>query len=874
MIIFEPIWPWSYIAALAAFVAGVSMLLRGLLDYLKKNTLWLVLGGSKITRIAVLSLSLLVSILLAVAALNPIWTDKPARAHFHLQTLVDVSDSVLRSQGGWESLRQTSYQNILASIAATPQFIQQKCTAGITTFRDDSFEALTKHPLKDLPEKFIKLDKNSFAGGQGTDIEQGLNAAATALESAGGQGAVLLISDGNEISGHALLTAQQLARQGIPIHVLPITSRSPAVAITDADLPRQTHVEAETFLRGLLLNRLDKNKIADLTTTTRTTRVTLEPDVWVRFRWPIQFDSFGLQFIDLALTPIGEKSLHSRRFFTYAKRPPRLLAIGGDNRWISAVSGDVAEIIPVPPEDLILPEDLKEIDAVVISGIPADTLPLQSMISIQQAIEKDGKGLLLINGNHQGADAETATVIMSYKNSPLAAVLPVVGGPRPVLDEPPPRQVVILMDTSGSMVGWKINKSIAIAKYIIQYLLRPKDRLDVITFTTGAGQLITDREMNDQGKQEALESIDRIQGGGGTDPQQALELIGNRQMSQCGMIFISDGEFELISYRPDCRVTVFEIGGSTFSQSPALKQLADPIPVPGDFDPKAITIPYFEPQKRNKFYEAQSFSPLAMGQHLPKHLRLPVPTLQLDGSAVSYLREGAILIGVRPKLIDPVLAFKQVGLGFCGYFASALSGPWLKEKEGSSAISAWIGRLVPFMERDRYDFLIEDYGDSLDIRVSLVVKSGKLPDVTGMTGVIQFPGQETTGVALRADQTLPGTFQGEIRVDRKDRPRHAFLVLRESGPDAIAREQRVPIMIPAKGSVNASPTAEAYSYGQNRTLLRQIAEAGGGMFNPPKGTPFFTNRPATQDGSPLWPLLSVIAVFCYLAAITLKRWNP
>jgi hypothetical protein len=143
-----------------------------------------------------------------------------------------------------------------------------------------------------------------------------------------------------------------------------------------------------------------------------------------------------------------------------------------------------------------------------------------------------------------------------------------------------------------------------------------------------------------------------------------------------------------------------------------------------------------------------------------------------------------------------------------------------------------------------------------------------------MTALIKFPDGEFSGVALRTDESTQGTFHGEIRVERKSYARPAFLSLRETGLEAVPRAQRIPIIIPPKGSMNASPSEEAYTYGQNRQLLRQIADAGGGIFNPAQGFAFFKEKPVTDQGQPMWPLLAVIAAFCYLTAIALKRWNP
>jgi len=63
--------------------------------------------------------------------------------------------------------------------------------------------------------------------------------------------------------------------------------------------------------------------------------------------------------------------------------------------------------------------------------------------------------------------------------------------------------------------------------------------------------------MDEEGKKKALDMLDRVRAVGGTDPNRALSLIGDREMAECGLIFISDGEFGYVGYRPDCRTTVF-----------------------------------------------------------------------------------------------------------------------------------------------------------------------------------------------------------------------------------------------------------------------------------------------------------------------------
>jgi Mg-chelatase subunit ChlD len=873
------------------------MLVRGAVDYSRSNACWHLLGNSRQIRIVVLCLSLLAAALLAAGSMNPQWIKTFSTSQVHLQVVVDVSDSVMRAKGGWAGVHNQCRTHLAADVSALPEEFHTNGTAGILTFRGDTASAGRKMPLAKLLDAFNQLDKSMFATGEGTNIEAGLKHAGKLLERAGGGGAVLLVSDGNQTDGNALKAAKQLARQGIPVHIYPVTSRGPALAITAADLPRRTYAGVETFLRGVLLNGRPTEEHAALTLSrnpelpiftgnfgdslTREKSIRIPGGQWARLRWPVVFEGCGLQFVDLTLSSSlssgdGEEP-HQRRFFTHVNRPPHILAIGGDNRWVTAIPGDRAEITQISVDEFYPQIHLKNIDAIVIGSVPSHQFMAPSLTAVAEAVQKGGVGLMLINGGHQGADDEAETVLMSYNDTPLEDLLPVKSGPRAFTPDNPPRNVVILIDTSGSMAGPNLTMAKKITKHIILNLLRAQDHLDLITFTTGAGHLVKSRLMDEQGKQEAVEKLRQISAGGGTDPNRALALVGNRKMSACGLIFISDGQFGNVAYRPDCHATVFAIGRRSVPKHSPLWKLADPFPVDHNFDPEAITIPYFDPEPRVKFFEPGEFTPLSMERLLPKSQRLPVPPLPLQGAAVSFLKDEAILNGVRPKLTDPVLAFGESGAGFVGVFTTEIPDLWLNQWDGQKAVEAWVFRVVPYLARERYDFKLEDRGDSIDISISLVAKRGKIPRITQLTADIRFQDQAPggpVGISLRPDTLSPGTFHGQVRVERDVRTRRGILWLRESGPDALARPQQVPILFPPKGKVRPAPSAEAYSYGQNRALLQAIAQAGGGVYDPARGTPFFRGIPASSRGRPLWPLFLAAAVICYLGAIAVKRWNP
>lgn len=877
MIVFSPILPWAYLAVFIAALVIVFMLIRG------------APGRKRSSRIITQSLSILAAVCLGIAALNPFWVETRDSSRVHLQVALDVSASMMRAEGGWERIRQLNAKRLEDHLSVVGGYFRRSGTAGILTFRDDT--ASGRHvPLDQLPDNFNRLDRDRFASGSGTHIQEALEQAGRQISRSGGRGAVLLVSDGNQTRGNAVEAANRLARQGIPVYIYPITGGGPALAITAADLPRRIHAGQETHVRGVMYNRGRRKTPPETTITLQRNTglrdssqifgpslslerpVSLPAGQWARLRWPLQLAGYGLQHIDLSLRS-GAGTVHTRRFYTHVNRPPHILAIGGDNRWITAIPTESILVTQVKPGDFDPEFHLPTADAVVISGVPAHQLPEPALEEIAGSVEKKGIGLMVINGNHPGGEEDTETVLMSYNDSPLEELLPVRSGPQPFMEDAPPRNVVLLIDTSGSMQGRNLSIARTIARYIILNLLRPEDRLDLITFTTGAGHLIKNRSMTDDGKKDALDKLSRISAGGGTDPNRALALVRHRKLDSCGLIFISDGYFGHVGYRPDCRATVFAIGVRKVPRQSPLWKLADPIPVPYDFNPESIIIPYFDPEPRLKFFEPGDFTPQSMAHYLPPALRLPVPSFPLEGAALTYAKEDAILNAVRPKLTDPVLAYRVAGAGYAGVFTTGFTQQWMRLEKGREAIHAWISRIISYTERERYDFKLEDRGNIIDIQVSLNPVISGIPRVHRLNARLVISKNETYDILLKPGKMSPGTFEGQIRIKRAEYARVGRLFLTESGPDALSRAQQVPIVIPPRSALKRTPTTEDFSYGQNRGLLQQIADITGGVYDPEPGVAFFRNIPPSVHGNSLWIYFTTLAALFYITAIAINRWN-
>lgn len=871
----HPFSPWHFVITGLAGITALLLLGRGLFDA------WRVFGESVLQRTAVLLTSLLALTLLAVAAWNPVLIRQPDPGEVHLAVVVDVSDSTLRMADGWTDIQREVGDFLQLSLAKLPTEIIEQGSASITTFRGGA--ATNDFPLSTLLSEFASLTPDDFAAGEGTDIGNGLERAAQQIEQASGRGTILLISDGNDTVGNALAAAKIISQRGIPITVFPIEAGPPALAITSANLPRQTRADEDTWLRGVVYNQTQADVRTRLTITqnagwdaaeSSTFGPSLETSgdwnlangAYGRLRLPITFQGVGLQYVDVSLQDESGATTHQRRFFTHVNKPVELLGVG-DTRWVQALSPDVINVTQIPPEAL-LAEDLSQYDGLVLSSVEAESLPLTTQESIVQAVQKDGLGFMFINGDHQGADEEAPSILRSYHETALDAILPVSTDPRPIEEDPPTRHVVILLDTSGSMSGWQLDKALEIIRYIIQQHLTRYDTLDVIEF--GGHQLVTEQQMHDAGKTAALSQLTNIVTGP-SDPTNALEILRTRQLTNCGLIIISDGEIASSPYRPECQTIVFAVNRSLSSSSP-LYDFAFPFTVDQSFNPAGITIPYFEPESRDKFFEMGSYTPFYLADTTAGISFLPEPDLELEGNAIAYPRSQAVVIAARPKFVDPVLVYGESGNGYVGTFLTGFTEAWLASPEGQQALQKWLLQIVPYAARDRYDIQVVDNGRTLNLTITLQNEDNSILRINNLLVTVEV-GDDAYEVPMSPVPDSPATFTGIIRVPRGEEAQAATLVVEESGLDQLARPQNIPLLLPAQGQIDTALTTEAASYGLNEALLQTIVDTTGGQYNPPDGAAFFRQSLPINPIHELWPWLLFIGACFYMLTILFQRLN-
>jgi hypothetical protein len=485
-------------------------------------------------------------------------------------------------------------------------------------------------------------------------------------------------------------------------------------------------------------------------------------------------------------------------------------------------------------------------------------------------------GLFLVNGGHAGSPL-SATTLMSYDGTPLEPLLPLVSEARARQGGPPPRHLVMLMDTSGSMCGGPLTTAQQIAISIVARYLRPHDLLDLMAFTTAASARLTDEPMTPQGKARALDEIRRMTCDGGTDPQDALQKLAARRLKNCGLLFFSDGGFaplrQLSQYRPDCRTTVFGIRAEPFAANEPMAALADPIHVSEGFDPQRIKIPYFDQDAKNHFFEPGGYTALSMKHVLPSGFAMAMPEIPLEGTATTSPKDDVVPVSVRPKLTDPVLAYRESGTANVGELTTAIPAAWLGRADGRAAIRQWIEAVLPSASARRYTFQLTERGSDLEIDIALAPDGDRLPEIERIDATVEMAGAAAVDLSVRRNEEEAATFRARLALPSSDRPIDATLVLKESGPGALVRPQRIPMLVPPRQAGGGRRVAESFSVGTNEALLRALAQAGNGTYDAiERINPGRTIVAGARID--LWPLAAAFGCLSYLAAIFARRVDP
>ena len=171
----------------------------------------------------------------------------------------------------------------------------------------------------------------------------------------------------------------------------------------------------------------------------------------------------------------------------------------------------------VPIQDIQIVNHTAEVDRIDVSGAtavlsPADSIPNKDFVMKYAVV---------------GEKPEMA--VLAHSNGPQQGYFMLMIQPKldAELAEAPPREIVFLVDISGSMRGEPTQKVKETMHHFLR-LTKPNDTVQVITFASQAAKLFEKSVPATQANIEhALNFTQQIRGGGGTEMLNAIKLVLN-----------------------------------------------------------------------------------------------------------------------------------------------------------------------------------------------------------------------------------------------------------------------------------------------------------------------------------------------------------
>ena len=299
---------------------------------------------------------------------------------------------------------------------------------------------------------------------------------------------LVLLSDGRQTEGDALLAAQEAADSGVPISVAPIGGRDPHdVAVTAAELPATARVGDHLTLRaGIDAGRPITATVAlwrdGALMGTRSLALKAGPN---SFLFAVSAGAVGTHRYHLAVQAPGDDvpQNNSLDAVVVVAGPPRVLVLSTNQDEAALVvtalasTGEQVTALPATRAPTTA-AGFGAYAAVVLADLPATALAPAAVAALRAAVHDQGQGLLVMGGPHSFATG-------GYANSPMEGLLPVTS----LSDAHAGRGnvgLILIIDKSGSMMDavqgvTKISMAQQAAVDAIAHL-QPEDEFGVLAF--------------------------------------------------------------------------------------------------------------------------------------------------------------------------------------------------------------------------------------------------------------------------------------------------------------------------------------------------------------------------------------------------------
>ena len=788
---------------------------------------------------------------------------------------VALMQPVIYRSGVWVSvvyLLDVSQSVSPSAIQSAIQWIQQTNESGRPAHARFIPFGANSTVFNDLNQlKNVEVSNGPAKGGidqSATDIEQAVDSAVRSFAPHYLK-RLVLITDGNENSGHMMNIVSRLKQEGVHVYTAPAQARTnrdlwvenimaPSEVAAEELFPLEAHVysqvetpaEVEVKYGGKTLGSRKVQLVRGLN------RVAFETSIK---------DESGPITIEAEVKSAADPFLNNNKFRSslVVQGRPRILYVEGrpqSARYLQAALGaEGFKVDTVPPNFIPNIEQLDIYDAIVVSDVARVSISDEQMRTVATYVRDLGGGLILAGGENNYGEG-------GYAKTVLEEVLPITFETKK--KKPDTVGMIIVLDKSGSMAGDKINLAKEATKAPLD-LLKDTDRFGVVAFDYNFYWPVQYQAASN--KTDITRSISAIMPGGETNAYPALREAFNQLSGATTevkhVILLSDGrslpdDFQtLVTKMSQAKITVSTVAVGAGADRELLANIAT--------WGKGRTYYLTDPKKVPQIFTEET--ELATGQTLREASFKPVVKKKVEAfKGIDFDKAPALLgyvsttsketseVLLESDSKDPILARWQYGLGKTAAFTSDLKDRWAVDWLRWSGYSKFWSQLVRETMRrhedNEFDFRVMRNRDEAKITINAIQKDGRFKNKLESLVRVVGPGQSVSDVSVH--QIGPGSYEAQFPLKEK-----GSYLFRAIGGETGGASRVLTYSYPD----------EYHFYPPNIDLLRTISDETQGRFQPKAGDVFDPGGETTALPTPLWPYIAALALLLYVADVYLRR---
>lgn len=694
-----------------------------------------------------------------------------------------------------------------------------------------------------------------------TNIEEALRLASSIADNKKPARFVLL-TDGNETRGDALLQANLMQNSKFSIDVVPLEKIAKQDVIMESFETPRVAFEGEQQ-QFVVTVHSDIDQQGKLVLSENGTQIIVQEIMMQagsnRYAFRHFSQATGLLKYDAQVIVSEDALLENNKLtsVTTVQAAPKLLVVQSEGKpsAIPTIIGqDTIQTTVINSTEL--PSMLSSYlpyQAIIFDNVPAHEVGEAKMTVIEQAVKHFGTGFMMVGG-------EQSYGLGGYYKTPIENLLPVVTDVQGE-KKMPSLGLVLVIDRSGSMSGSKMLLAKEAAARSIE-LLRDDDTLGVIAFDDSPWQIIETAPLAD--KEKAKEDVLSIPAGGGTEIyaslQMAYEGLKNEELQRKHIILLTDGYgasspdySDLVENGLVSGITLSTVGIGQDSDRALLEDLStmgsgrfydviDETTIPSILsrETSMMTRTYIVDEPfYPTVYNAAKWSSLFV-DGVPEMNAYIATTAKPLATVVAESAEE-----------DPVLTTWQYGLGTTIAFASDSSGAWAG---GWASWSNW----KPFWQTAITE-LLPDYHEVAYSVTSNGNGRYTITDVANEAAFLNVVAVNEDGEELSLQTDVRSASQLNVAVEGD--PGLVFLSITNKDGDV----QKVGVQLPYSDEYKLVET--------NEDWLKQLAEVSGGkvLEEPSEAFQAFDSQGFEQRQIAAWLLF--FALLLFFIDITLRRFG-